>query len=148
HLCAGLLAAIRQRDRTGVGLMVELCLYDSVIPALTSFLGAMGMGLTNLRDGNRASGGAISPYNAYPASDGWVMILAGDNLRWKKMCDLMGRPELASDERFAAAGARARNLQEVDQIVAAWTRTKTRRELFDIMAAADVFCGIVQDLPE
>jgi CoA:oxalate CoA-transferase len=148
HLCAGLLAAIRQRDRTGNGLMVELCLYDSVIPTLTSFLGAMGMGLTNLRDGNRASGGAISPYNAYPASDGWVMILAGDNVRWTKMCGLMGQPELANDERFASAGARARNLHEVDRIVAQWTRTKTRRELFDIMAAADVFCGIVQDLPE
>lgn len=148
HLCAGLLAAIRQRDRTGNGLMVELCLYDSVIPALTSFLGAMGMGLTNLRDGNRASGGAISPYNAYPASDGWVMILAADNVRWTKMCGLMGQPDLASDERFASAGARAKNRHEVDRIVAAWTATKTRRELFDLMAAADVFCGMVQDLPE
>ena len=148
HLCAGLLAAIRQRDRTGNGLMVELCLYDSVIPALTSFLGAMGMGLTNLRDGNRASGGAISPYNAYPASDGWVMILAADNVRWTKMCGLMGQPDLASDERFATAGARAKNRHEVDRIVAAWTATKTRRELFDLMAAADVFCGMVQDLPE
>jgi CoA:oxalate CoA-transferase len=148
HLCAGLLAAIRQRDRTGNGLMVELCLYDSVIPTLTTFLGAMAMGLTNLRDGNRASGGAISPYNTYPASDGWVMILAADNVRWKKMCELMGRPELAIDERFASAKARARNLEEVDRIVAQWTRTKTRRELFEIMAAADVFCGMVQDLPE
>lgn len=148
HLCAGLLAAIRQRDRTGAGLMVELCLYDSVIPALTSFLGAMGMGLTNLRDGNRASGGAISPYNAYPASDGWVMILAAENARWTRLCGLMERPELATDERFASARARAKNLQAVDDIVAAWTRTKTRRELFEIMAAADVFCGIVQELPE
>lgn len=148
HLCAGLLAAIRQRDRTGTGLMVELCLYDSVIPALTSFLGAMGMGLTNLRDGNRASGGAISPYNAYPALDGWVMILAGDNVRWTKLCGLMNQPELAGDPRFATAGARAKNRHEVDRIVGEWTRTKTRRELFDIMAAADVFCGIVQDLPE
>jgi CoA:oxalate CoA-transferase len=148
HLCAGLLAAIRQRDRTGNGLTVELCLYDTVIPALTSFLGAMAMGLTKLRDGNHAPGGAIAPYNAYPASDGWVLILAGDNVRWKKMCELMGQPELATDERYAGAGARARNLHEVDRIVAQWTRTKTRRVLFEIMAAADVFCGIVQDLPE
>jgi CoA:oxalate CoA-transferase len=148
HLCAGLLAAIRQRDRTGKGLMVELCLYDSVIPALTTFLGAMAMGLTNLRDGNHASGGSIAPYNAYPTSDGWVMILAGDNVRWKRMCDLMGHPELATDERFASRKARASNLQEVDRIVTQWTRTKTKRELFEIMAAADVFCGIVQDLPE
>jgi formyl-CoA transferase len=148
HLCAGLLAAIRQRDRTGTGLMVELCLYDSVIPTLTTFLGALGMGLTNLRDGNHASGGAIAPYNAYPASDGWVMILAGDNVRWTKMCGLMGYPALATDERFATTRARAKNLPEVDRIVAQWTRTKTKRELFETMAAAGVFCGIVQGLSE
>jgi len=148
HFCAGLLAAIRQRDRTGDGLMVELCLYDSVIPALTSFLGAMGAGMKNLRDGNRAPGGAISPYNAYPASDGWVLILAGDNVRWTKLCGLMGTPEMIADERFATPGARARNRHEVDRIVGAWTIMKTRRELFDVMAAADVFCGMVQDLPE
>jgi CoA:oxalate CoA-transferase len=148
HLCAGLLAAIRQRDRSGKGLMVELCLYDSVIPSLTTFLGALAMGLTNLRDGNHASGGVIAPYNAYPASDGYVMILANNNARWAKMCELMGQPELATDERFHSAGARARNLREVDRVVAQWTRTKTKRELFDMMAAADVFCGIVQDLDE
>jgi CoA:oxalate CoA-transferase len=148
HFCAGLLAAIRQRDRTGNGLMVELCLYDSVIPALTSFLGAMGAGMTNLRDGNRAPGGAISPYNAYPASDGWVLILAGDDVRWKKLCGLIGAPELAFEERFATLGGRAKSRHEIDRIVAAWTITKTRRELFDAMAAADVFCGMVQDLPE
>jgi CoA:oxalate CoA-transferase len=148
HLCAGMLAAIRERDRTGNGLMVELCLYDSVIPTLTTFLGAMGMGLTNLRGGNHASGGALAPYNAYPASDGWVMILAADSARWKRMCELMGQPNLATDERFASSSARAKNLTEVDRIVAQWTRTQTRRELFEIMAAADVFCGIVQELPE
>jgi crotonobetainyl-CoA:carnitine CoA-transferase CaiB-like acyl-CoA transferase len=71
-----------------------------VIPSLTTFLGAMAMGLTNLRDGNHASGGVIAPYNAYPASDGWVMILANNNARWTKMCGLMGQPELATDDRF------------------------------------------------
>jgi len=148
HLCAGLLAAIRQRDRTGNGLMVELCLYDSVIPTLTTFRGALAMGMPNLRDGNHALGRVIAPYNAYPASDGYVMILANNNARWARMCELMGQPELATDERFESAGARTRNLREVDRVVAQWTRTKTKRELFDIMAAADVFCGIVQDLPD
>jgi CoA:oxalate CoA-transferase len=64
------------------------------------------------------------------------------------MCELMGQPNLATDERFASSSARAKNLTEVDRIVAQWTRTQTRRELFEIMAAADVFCGIVQELPE
>ena len=50
--------------------------------------------------GNRASGGVITPANAYPASDGWVMILAADNHRWVKLCELMGRSDLAADERY------------------------------------------------
>lgn len=148
HLCAGLLAAIRERDRTGRGLMVELCLYDSIVPSLTSFLGAYGMGLKNLRDGNRASGGAIAPYNSYPASDGHVMILAADNSRWRRLCELMGRAELADDPRFATPGARAKNRHEVDRIVGDWTIAKTRRELFEEMRRAEVFCGIVQELDE
>ena len=148
HLCAGLLAAIRERDRTGRGLMVELCLYDSIVPSLTSFLGAYGMGLKNLRDGNRASGGAIAPYNSYPASDGHVMILAADNSRWRRLCELMGRAELSDDPRFATPGARAKNRHEVDRIVGEWTVAKTRRELFNEMGRAEVFCGIVQELDE
>lgn len=148
HFCAGLLAAIRQRDRTGQGLMVELSLYDSIIPSLTSFLGAYEMGLRNLRDGNRASGGAIAPYNSYPASDGHVMILAVDNVRWRRLCELMGRAELADDPRFAAPGARSKNRHEVDRLVGEWTAAKTRRELFDEMGRAGVFCGIVQELHE
>lgn len=148
HFCAGLLAAIRQRDRTGQGLMVELSLYDSIIPSLTSFLGVYEMGLRNLRDGNRASGGAIAPYNSYPASDGYVMILAIDNVRWRRLCELMGHAELADDPRFAAPGARSKNRHEVDRLVGEWTATKTRRELFDEMSRAGVFCGIVQELHE
>ncbi len=148
HFCAGLLAAIRQRDRTGEGLMVELCLYDSIVPSLTSFLGAYGMGLRSSRDGNSASGGAITPYNSYPASDGHVMILAVDNARWRRLCELMGRPELADDPRFATPGARSKNRHEVDRLVGAWTVTRTRRDLFDGMGRAGVFCGIVQELHE
>ncbi|MGH7935148.1 MAG: CaiB/BaiF CoA transferase family protein [Candidatus Binataceae bacterium] len=148
HLCAGILAAIRQRDRTGKGLMVELSLNESSIPTLTTHLGSLGMGITKFRDGNRSSGGVIVPYNGYPASDGWVMILSADQARWTKLCQLMGRPELAEDPRFANMAARARNRDEVDRLVGEWTRTKTRQELMDLLSANDVFCGIVKELPE
>lgn len=149
HLCAGILAAIRQRDRTGIGLMVELSLQESTIPTLTSPVGALfGMGLTKLRDGNRAAGGAISPYNTYPATDGWVMILAADNVRWKRLCEVIGRPELGADPRFFNLGARVKNHEEVDRIVSDWTRTRTRQQVMDVMAANDLFCGIVKDLDE
>ncbi|MGH8011478.1 MAG: CaiB/BaiF CoA transferase family protein [Candidatus Binataceae bacterium] len=148
HLCAGILAAIRQRDRTGKGLMVELSLNESSIPSLTTHLGALGMGLTQFRDGNRASGGVIVPYNAYPAIDGWVMILSADNTRWATLCLLMGRAELSEDPRFATMSARSKNRDEVDAMVGAWTRTMTRQQIMDLLTKNDVFCGIVKELPE
>ncbi|MGH7917482.1 MAG: CaiB/BaiF CoA transferase family protein [Candidatus Binataceae bacterium] len=148
HLCAGMLAAIRQRDRTGKGLMVELSLNESSIPSLTTHLGALAMGLTQFRDGNRASGGVIVPYNAYPASDGWVMILSADNTRWATLCRLMGQPELSADPRFATMSARSENRDEVDRMVGAWTRAMTRQQIMDLLSKNDVFCGIVKELPE
>jgi formyl-CoA transferase len=148
HLCAGILAAIRQRDRTGEGLMVELSLQESTLPSLTTHMGAYGIGLRQLRDGNRSSGGVIVPYNAYPASDGWVMILAGDPARWMRLCDLMERPDLAEDARFITLAARSRNRDECDRIVGEWTRTKTRAELMDLLGRNEIIVGIVKELGE
>jgi CoA:oxalate CoA-transferase len=148
HLCAGMLAAIRQRDRTGKGLMVELSLQESALPSLATHIGAYGIGLRQLRDGNRASGSAIVPYNAYPARDGWVMILAAGDERWPRLCGLMGQPELANDARFATMAARVLNRDECDAIISEWTRTMTREEVMTTLSAHDIFCGIVKELAE
>ncbi len=149
HLFAGILAAVRQRDRTGQGLMVELSLQESTLPSLATHIGArFGLGINQLRDGNRSSGGFVVPYNAYPALDGWMMILAGDNRRWGKLCALMGHPEFADDPRFAKLATRRAHQEEVDQIITEWTRTRTRDQIMDGLAANDLFGGIVKDLDE
>jgi CoA:oxalate CoA-transferase len=148
HLCAGMLAAIRQRDRTGKGLMVELSLQESTLPSLTTHMGAYGIGLRQLRDGNRASGSVIVPYNAYPALDGWVMILAADNERWPRLCRAMGQPDMAVDQRFATMTLRVENRDECDHIIGEWTSKMTREQLMELLSANDIFCGIVQDLGE
>lgn len=148
RLCAGVLAAIRQRDRTGKGLMVETSLQESTIPSLATHMDAYGIGLRQLRDGNRASGSAIVPYNAYPALDGWVMILAADNERWRKLCGVIDKPQLAADERFATLALRVKNREECDRIIGEWTRTMTREQVMEVLSANDIFCGIVKELAE
>ena len=149
HLCAGILGAIRQRDRTGRGTMVEISMQEAILPTLVSHISAYyGMGLRQLREGNRGSGGVITPANAYPASDGWVMILAADNTRWRKLCALMGKPELAEDPRYAKLSGRSKNRNEIDRLIGEWTRTKTREQLMTELSANDVICGIVKELPE
>ncbi len=149
HLAAAILAALRNRDRTGEGMLVEVALQDAVVPTLTTHIGAYyGMGIKETRNGNRAPGGVIVPYNVYPASDGYVLILAADNHRWRRLCELIGRPELAEDPRFATLKARAAKVDEIDEIIAAWTSRHTREALMTALSVADVFCGIVKELPE
>jgi len=149
HFAAAILAALRNRDRTGEGMLVEVALQDAIVPALTTHIGAYyGMGITETRNGNASPGGVIVPYNVYPASDGYVLILAGDNHRWRRLSELAGRPELGDDPRFATMKARAAKVEEVDAVVAAWTRQHTREAVMAALNAADVFCGIVKELPE
>lgn len=149
HFAAAILAALRQRDRSGQGTIVEVALHDSVIPSLTTHVGAYyGLGRHQLRDGNRAPGGAVTPYNAYPTRDGYVMILAGDEVRWQRLCELMGRPELMRDPRFQTIPGRAEHKEEIDAAVGAWTQTQTKQEVMDTLTAAGVLCGIVKELPE
>jgi crotonobetainyl-CoA:carnitine CoA-transferase CaiB-like acyl-CoA transferase len=148
HLLAGILAAVRQRDRTGMGLTVELSLQESTLGSLATHMGARAMGFKKLRDGNHSSGGFVVPYNTYPARDGWVMILAGDNVRWGKLCELMGKPELGNDPRFASLKARRGRQEEVDAMVAEWTSGQTRQQIMNQLGANDLFGGIVKDLDE
>jgi crotonobetainyl-CoA:carnitine CoA-transferase CaiB-like acyl-CoA transferase len=149
HLAAAILAALRLRDRTGEGTLVEVALQDAVVPTLTTHIGAhYGMGIQTTRDGNRSAGGVIAPYNVYPARDGYVLILAADHARWRRLCELMGHPELTDDKRFANSKARAKHIDEVDELVSDWTRLHTRDELMTALSTADVFCGIVKELDE
>jgi len=76
------------------------------------------------------------------------MILAADNHRWRKLCILMGRPEMADDPQYAKLSGRSKHRDTVDRIIGEWTRTKTRQQLMNELSANDVICGIVKELPE
>ncbi len=149
HLAAAILAGVRHRDRTGEGIMVEIALHDAVIPALATQVGAYyGMGRRRLRNGNRAPGAVLAPYNAYPTRDGYVMILSHDEPRWRRLCERIGRPDLIGDPRFSSASARVENQEQLDLEIAAWTRERSKQEAMDALTGAGVFCGIVKELPE
>lgn len=149
HLAAGILGAIRERDKTGKGLLVEVSLHDTVIPTLTTHVGAyFGLGRHQLRNGNRAPGAAVAPYNVYPARDGHVLILGGDDPRWGRLCALMGRPELAHDPRFSSLAARVENQDALDAAIGEWTATVGKEDLMRMLNENDIFCGVVKDLSE
>ena len=121
HLCAGILAALRYRDRTGKGVTVEISMQEAALPTLAMQVGAYGMGIRQLREGNGSAGGVLAPYNTYPARDGWISIMAAQPARFRRLCELMGQPELADDPRYVKLAGRSRHRAELDRAIAQWT---------------------------
>jgi formyl-CoA transferase len=150
HLAAGILAALLQRERTGRGQLVEVSMHDAIYPTLASALGGLYNSARELpeRTGNRHSGLAIAPYNVYAASDGHVAILCISDIHWTRLCALMGREELVTDERFTGRGERMRNFADVDEIVESWTSTQPKWELVDTLLRGGVPCAPVLSLRE
>lgn len=149
HLFAGAVAALYQRDRTGEGSLVETAMYDAVFPTLASPLSAcLARDDVPERVGNRHSGLSVAPYNIYAASDGYVAIFCVSNRHWRRLAQCMGHPALLNDERFTTPYLRARHMDEIDAAVEAWTSTKSRAEVFERLAAAEVPGAPVQTVEE
>ena len=149
HLYAGIVSAMYQREQTGKGAVIDISMQDCVFPALATQLGTyFQLGHQPARTGNRHSGMALAPYNVYQAKDGHVAMICFRGEHWLRLCDAMGRPELKTDARFARTKDRVRNMDEVDALVEAWTRTLTKAEIFAIAQSAGMICAPVQTLED
>lgn len=149
HMAAGVLAALYQREQTGRGQHVEVALQDAILPSLTSNIAGMiaSGGTMPERTGNRHGGLSVVPYNAYRTSDGWVTILCPTQTHWERLCAVMEDPA-AENPRFATMADRCAHHEEVDVIVERWTSTRTKHEVAQALAAANIVTAPVVSLAE
>ncbi|GAA3909251.1 CaiB/BaiF CoA transferase family protein [Microbacterium invictum] len=148
HLAVGILAAMLQRERSGVGQEVEVALQDAIVPALSSNIAALLSDANSPeRTGNRHGGLAVAPYNAYEASDGWITILCPSPTHWGALRTIMGDPR-ADDPRLDDMSGRAAHIDLVDEIVSDWARRHTKDEIFKVVQAQGIPCAPVVTLPE
>ena len=150
HLCAGILGALVQRERTGQGQRVEVAMHEAASIALASALGAVMDGDTGVPDrtGNRHPALAMAPYNTYACADGYVAIFTAAERHWLSMCELLGRPDLATRPDLASTVGRARNMAEIDDIVGAWTIGRSKDEVVRLLNEAHVPCAPVKTARE
>jgi CoA:oxalate CoA-transferase len=149
HLYAAVVTALFQRERTGKGQLVEVAMQETVYSSLASSMEYhVRTGELPPRTGNRQSGLNSAPYNAYPTADGWVAIHVVTEAHWKNLTKAMGREELADDPLFATNAARAANLEATDDVVAAWTRTLGKTEVFAAARRYRIPCAPVRTVPE
>lgn len=140
--CMGALAALHAREVSGKGQVVDSALYEAVLQVMESVLPEYdAMGLVRQRSGSVLPG--IAPSNVYPCRDGEYMIGGNGDTVFARLCEAMGRPALASDPRYATHVARGERQQELDELIADWTRTMTIDQLEALMIAHSVPAGRV-----
>ncbi|MEW6661343.1 MAG: CaiB/BaiF CoA transferase family protein [Bacillota bacterium] len=141
----GILAAIQQRHVTGRGQLVECSMLEALLSLqldeAPDFWAAQGK---PLRSGNRLL--RLTPFNAYPSRDGWVVIASGNDTHWARIAQAMGQPELAADARFQRQSARTANANEVDELITRWTKTMNNEEIVSLLEKCEVPCAPVRDI--
>src|ERR1700727_2621221 len=104
----GILAALRHRDATGEGQLVEVNLLQALLAGLVNQASAFTIaGVVGARLGNAHP--SISPYELYETGDGEVVVAVGNERQFAALCEVIGAPELATDARFATNGDRVAN---------------------------------------
>ncbi|HEX3865010.1 MAG TPA: CoA transferase [Stellaceae bacterium] len=149
HLYAAILTALYERDRSGEGRLVEVAMQEAVYPSLSaSFEYYHRTGKPPPRTGNRQAGLSTAPYNVYPSNDGHVAIHIVTEAHWKNLTKAMSREELQQDPRFVTNTDRIGHMDEIDAVVAEWTRTLGKMEIFARCKAGRVPCAPVRTAPE
>ena len=117
----GTLTALHERELSGKGQVVDAAIYEAVLAMMESMLPEWQVtGYQRERTGPVLPN--VAPSNVYPTRDGDdVLIAANQDSVFGRLVAVMGRPDLATDERYATHGARGANMAELDGIIAAWT---------------------------
>ena len=142
-LCAvvGALAAVHERTRSGVGQEVDDAIYEAVMALMESTVADFALaGVTRTRSGGILRD--VAPANAYPTRDGRDVVIAGNaDAVFARLCDAMGRPDLARD--LATHEARAERQGPLDAEIAAWTRTMDADDLMACLRSHGVPVGLI-----
>lgn len=153
HLCAGILAALYEREKSGKGQLVESSMQEAMVFSLVSAMGAHleaagGGKKVPPRTGNRHPGHQMAPYNVYPTSDGYVAIICVSEKHWHDLTVVIGREDMFKDSRLQSTIDRANNMDEVDAAVSAWTRLHTKQEIKAKLTEVGVPFAPVQTVAE
>ncbi len=144
---AAVLAALRARRRDGVGQLIDLSLIEVASDQLRLHLPMLALdGPHDYRQGCRHP--INSPWNAYRAKDGWVLVCSAGDAQWHALLDAIGRPELKQEPRFARALDRRARADEVDGFVQAWVGARGIDDAVAALGAAGVVVGAARTIPQ
>jgi crotonobetainyl-CoA:carnitine CoA-transferase CaiB-like acyl-CoA transferase len=132
-----ILAALRERDRTGRGAHVTTALFDTALAAITIQMGSY-LATGEVPEPQGSGTQMIAPYEAFPTRDAWVMIGAASDALFVRTCEALGLAEVPADPRYASNPARVTHRTGLFETLAAVTRTLATDELLARLLKAGV----------
>ena len=143
HATIGALAALHERRLSGEGQCVDVSLADTGYTMTEIQCSAyLGSGFDTPRKGN---GKGTS--NIYEAKDGWVLLAAQSNNIWPRFCNVVGKPEWASDPRFTSKALRDENAEAIEEELNHWFLQRNAAETAKLIADEGIPCQAVNQIP-
>ena len=140
HTAIGVLAALHHRTRTGEGQHVQANLMSSALSGMVNQTSAYAAGgVVPFRMGN--SHPSLFPYEPLPTGAGDLIVTAGNDVQFRKLCEVLGAPELAADPRFATNAGRTANREELRPLLVEQLKARPATEWFRELIATGVPCG-------
>jgi crotonobetainyl-CoA:carnitine CoA-transferase CaiB-like acyl-CoA transferase len=155
-MAISILGALYQRSRTGQGRRLQVAMQDAMLHYMrVPFSQTQLSGKAAMRDGSsRSTPGGLTPRALYPCKPGgpndyvYVFCSRANPEHWQRLLKVIGREDLSGDARYDTQAARSKHAAEVDAIIAAWTRQRTKEEAMKLIGAAGVPAGAVFDTLE
>ncbi len=145
-VCA-IIAALYEREQSGVGQHIDLALLDTQVAALANqALGFLVSGQPPRRRGTAHPN--IVPYQAFATADGHLMLAIGNDRQFAAFCQRVGRNELAKDERFATNAARVTHRDVLVPQLSALLKQRTTAAWLELLATASIPCGPINDVAQ
>jgi crotonobetainyl-CoA:carnitine CoA-transferase CaiB-like acyl-CoA transferase len=147
HAAIGVLAALNHRHETGLGQHVEVSLLSSALSGLVNQTSAyVAGGVVPFRMGN--SHPSLFPYEPLPCADGELIITAGNDGQFRRLCEVLGVPELVDDPRFRRNEDRTANRDALRPLLVERLRTRSKMDWFREIIGAGVPCGPINTIDQ
>jgi len=145
HSAVAILAALRHRDATGEGQLLETNLLSTALACLVNQTEAyVGAGVVPQRMGNAHP--SVFPYEPMPTADGELIVIAANDGQFRKLCTVLGDPAMAEDPRFATMTGRVTHRVEIKDRMLARLATRSTREWFEAITDVGIPCGPINSI--